>query len=172
MKRTKKFFVVLLGLFIFLSVSIAQQEATKSESKPGTAQKAPIMLTTPDLKWIDSPTHPPGVKLAVLEGDLNASGPYTMRVKFPANLKIPAHWHAADEHVTVLSGTVYMGLGDKLDEKSSKELPPGSFVVIPAKTHHFAWTKAEAIIQIHGVGHREINYVNPADGPGLQKSSK
>ncbi len=170
MKRQRILFILWLGLFILLSISIAQQEVKKQEDKPGTS--TPIMLTTSDLKWIDSPTHPPGAKLAVLEGDLNATGPYTMRVKFPANFKIPAHWHPADEHVTVLSGTVYMGLGDKLDEKASKELPAGSFVVIPAKTHHFAWTKIETIIQLHSVGHRGINYINPADDPGQQKGSK
>jgi len=31
--------------------------------------------------------------------------------------------------------------------------------------HHFAWFKGETIIQIHGEGPFQINYVNPADDP-------
>jgi hypothetical protein len=30
---------------------------------------------------------------------------------------------------------------------------------------HFAWTKGETIIQVHGVGPWGINYLNPADDP-------
>jgi len=46
-----------------------------------------------------------------------------------------------------------------------KELPAGSFVVMPAQTHHFAYTKGETIIQLHGIGPWQINYLNPADDP-------
>jgi hypothetical protein len=35
--------------------------------------------------------------------------------KFPVDFKIRAHWHLAIEHVTVLSGTLNMGTGDKLE---------------------------------------------------------
>jgi len=51
--------------------------------------------------------------------------PFTVRLKFPANYGIPAHWHHAVERVTVLSGTFYMGVGDKLDVEKSMALSPG-----------------------------------------------
>lgn len=52
----------------------------------------------------------------MLEGDPMKAGLFTIRIQLPANYKIPAHWHPADEHVTVISGTFYMGMGNKLDE--------------------------------------------------------
>ncbi len=73
------------------------------------------MVEPNDLKWVDVPTLPPGAKVAVIEGPPNEAVPFMMRLKFPADYKIPAHWHQTIEHLTVLSGTFNMGIGDKLD---------------------------------------------------------
>lgn len=62
------------------------------------------------------------------------AGFFTLRLTLPADYKIPAHWHPADEHVTVLSGAFIMGLGDKLDEQQGKPLSAGGFAHIPPKT--------------------------------------
>jgi quercetin dioxygenase-like cupin family protein len=124
-----------------------------------------IMVTPSDLKWQDVPSLPPGAKMAVIEGPPNEAVPFTFRLKFPADYKIPAHSHPAIEHVTVISGAFHMGMGDKLDPGQSKPLPPGSVVVMPAKMNHFGWTKDETIVQVHGVGPWGVTYVNPADDP-------
>ncbi|MEO5573536.1 MAG: cupin domain-containing protein, partial [Gammaproteobacteria bacterium] len=91
--------------------------------------------------------------------------PITFRLKFPADYKLPAHWHPGIEHVTVISGTFNMGTGDKLDPSKTKPLSAGSVAIMQPKTTHFAWTKEETIVQVHGVGPWAINYVNPADDP-------
>jgi quercetin dioxygenase-like cupin family protein len=124
-----------------------------------------IMVLPADLKWEDAKAAPPGAKMAVIEGPLNEAVPFTFRVKFPANYKLPAHWHPSIEHVTVLSGTLNMGTGDKLDTTKTKALPPGSTAIMPAKTNHFVWTSEETVIQVHGVGPQDIIYVNPEDDP-------
>jgi hypothetical protein len=36
---------------------------------------------------------------------------------------------------------------------------------MPIKHVHYAFTKEEAIIQLHGMGPWGINYVNPKDDP-------
>ena len=64
----------------------------------------------------------------------------TLRLRFPANYNIPPHWHSMAERVTVLSGTLHVGMGDKLDRHASQTLEPGGFVSLPADMHHFAWT--------------------------------
>jgi quercetin dioxygenase-like cupin family protein len=92
-----------------------------------------------------------------------------MRLKLPANYRIPAHWHPADEHVTVISGTFNMGTGDVLDTTTGKTLPAGSFALMPAQMHHFAWTSEETVLQLHGVGPWQIHYINPADDPRTQQ---
>ena len=125
------------------------------------------VFTPADLKWgAGPPTMPKGGQIAVLEGNLTESGPFTMRVKFPAHYKIAPHWHPAIEHVTVLSGSLNIGMGDKWDETKGKALSAGSFAIMPPKTNHFAWTtQQETIIQVHGTGPWGITYVNPADDP-------
>ena len=105
-----------------------------------------------DLEWVDAGGIPPGAKNAAIKAPLNEAVPFTFRVKFPADYKIPAHWHPAVERVTVLSGTFNFGTGDKLDTTKSKALTPGSFEIMPAKTNHFAWTSEETVVQIQGVG--------------------
>ena len=126
---------------------------------------AHVVVVPADLKWVDVPSLPAGAKLAVIEGPLNEAVPFTFRLKLPAEYKIPAHWHPAIEHVTVISGVLYMGAGDKLDPKQTRPLPAGSVVIMPPKTNHFGWTKGETIVQIHGVGPWAVTYVNPADDP-------
>ena len=126
---------------------------------------AHTMVTPGDLKWADVPSLPPGANVAVIEGPLNEAVPFTFRLKFPADYKIPAHWHPAIEHATVISGTVNFGIGDKFDAAKTKPLSAGSVVIMQPKTNHFVWTKQETIVQIHGIGPWGITYVNPADDP-------
>jgi anti-sigma factor ChrR (cupin superfamily) len=111
------------------------------------------------------PSLPPGAKMAVIEGPPNEAVPFTFRLKFPSDYKIPAHSHLAIEHVTVISGSFHMGTGDKLDPAKTKALPPGSVAIMQPKTNHFGSTKDETIVQVHGVGPWGVTYVNPADDP-------
>jgi hypothetical protein len=131
------------------------------------AAQAPAhtIVTPGDLKWADVPSLPPGAKLAVIEGPLNEAVPFTMRIQVPANYQIPAHWHPAIEHVTVISGAVNMGMGDKFDRSKTKALSVGSVAIMQPKMNHFLWTDQAAVVQVHGVGPWAINYVNPADDP-------
>ena len=127
-----------------------------------------LMATADELKWVDIPSLPPGAKLAVIEGPLNQAVPVTFRVKFPANYQLPAHWHPAIEHVTVMSGTFHMGTGDQLDRAKTKALGAGAIAIMQPKTTHFAWTKEETIVQVHGMGPWGVTYVNPGDDPRKQ----
>lgn len=127
-----------------------------------------MMATAEELKWVDIPSLPPGAKLAVIEGPMNQAGPITFRLRLPANYQIPAHWHPAIEHVTVISGTFHMGAGDKLDQAKTKALTAGSVAIMQPKTTHFAWNKEETIVQVHGIGPWGVTYVNPADDPRKQ----
>jgi hypothetical protein len=124
------------------------------------------MMVTPDeLKWTDVPSLPAGAKVAVIEGPLSEAVPFTFRLKFPGNYELPAHWHPAIEHVTVISGLLNMGVGDKLDRSGTKPLSAGSAAIMQPKTNHFVWTNGETVLQVHGVGPWGITYVNPADDP-------
>jgi hypothetical protein len=68
------------------------------------AQEHKMMMPN-DLKWDAVPSLPQGAQIAVMEGPMNQAVPFTVRLKFPANYRIPPHHHPAVERVTVLSGT-------------------------------------------------------------------
>jgi uncharacterized RmlC-like cupin family protein len=111
------------------------------------------------------PSLPPGAKITVIEGPLGESVPFTMRLKLPANYQIPTHYHGAIEHITVISGTFNLGMGDRLDRAATRPLPAGSAAIMPVGMRHFAWTGEETVVQVHGVGPWTLTYVNPADDP-------
>ena len=62
-----------------------------------------------------------------------------------------------------------MGMGDKFDHATLKTIPAGGFSVTPQKTNHYAMVDHETIVQIHGMGPFQINYVNPSDDPRNKK---
>lgn len=126
---------------------------------------AHLMLTPDQLKWVDVASIPAGAQLAVIEGPLNQAAPFTFRLKLPANYDLPAHWHPAIEHVTVISGIFNMGAGSKLDRSQTMALTSGSVAIMQPGTHHYAWTDQQTVIQVHGMGPWAIHYVNPADDP-------
>ncbi len=130
------------------------------------AQHEHVLLNEQDIKWGDGPPMiPPGAKAAVLQGNPSEKGLFTIRLRLPANYKVPAHWHPNDEHVIVLSGALYMGMGDKLDQDAGKAVKTGGFALVPAKKNHYAYTKDATTIQIYGIGPVEFTYVNSADDP-------
>lgn len=126
------------------------------------------MVLAADLKWQPVPSLPKGAQLAVIEGSLSEAAPFTVRLKFPGNYRIPAHWHPAVERVTVLSGEFHMGIGERLDEKASHPLGVGDVMLLQPKTPHFAWTKVATEVQLHGTGPWGVTYVNAADDPRKQ----
>ena len=119
-----------------------------------------------DLKWIDAPAGlPAGGKIAILAGDPAKAGPFVIRLQMPPGYKIQPHTHPTAEHVTVISGTLKLGMGAKADDAASHDLTAGAFAVMPAGMQHFAGSASGCIVQIHGTGPFEIKYVNPADDP-------
>jgi len=130
------------------------------------AQTGHVLVPADKVQWGPAPpVLPAGAEIAVLEGNPSETGPVTLRLRLPANYRIPAHWHSMLERVTVLSGSFHVGMGDALDQKASQTLAPGGFVSLPAKMHHYAWASAPTIVQINLDGPFDIFYVNPKDNP-------
>ncbi len=160
---------MLVTLSVTLALGALTAPVASAQSGAHTTMPSDHLMVTPDeFKWVDIPSLPPGAKLAVIEGPLNQAGPVTFRLRLPANYQIPAHWHPAIEHVTVISGTFNMGSGDKFDRVHTKALTAGSIAIMQPKTTHFAWNKEETIVQVHGIGPWSVTYVNPADDPRKQ----
>ncbi|HTS35414.1 MAG TPA: cupin domain-containing protein [Candidatus Solibacter sp.] len=133
--------------------------------QPLLAQNA---FTADQIKWAPAPPIvPPGAQMAVLEGDPTAaSGDFTVRLKMPDGYKIAPHTHPYRENVTVLSGTLKVGMGDKWDDSKMMSFGAGSFAYLDPSMHHYAGASGETTIQIHGQSPLKFNWINPADDPG------
>jgi quercetin dioxygenase-like cupin family protein len=117
-----------------------------------TAQDQYSIIEPGSIKWVAAPPAlPKGAQVAVLTGN--------------PGYKLPAHTHPADENVTVLSGTLNIGMGDKLDPKKGEAVKAGGYVRMPKGMHHYAWFSQETVIQLNGVGPWELTYLNTADDP-------
>ena len=116
------------------------------------AATAPV-ITTPDAtNWTAGTGGYAGTQMAVLLGDPTKSGMYVMRLKLPAGASFPPHVHGSTENVTVISGTLMVGLGKTVDQSQMKALPAGTFVSVPPNVPHYAMVKEETVIQIEGMG--------------------
>jgi len=125
-----------------------------------------LVVQAPEIKWVAAQTLEKGASSAVISGDPSKAGsPFVIRVKLPAGFKINPHWHPTDEHATVLSGTFALGMGEKFDASALKDIPTGGYSLLPAEMRHFAMSRTETTIQVHGNGPFAVNYVNPADDP-------
>ena len=112
------------------------------------AQEMRMPLNADDVKWGPAPNvFPAGAQIAVVSGDPFKDGLYVVRLKMPANYKIPAHNHPTTENVTVLSGDFHIGMGDELDTQKGQLLHAGGFAEASAKMNHYAWSTSETVVQ-------------------------
>jgi quercetin dioxygenase-like cupin family protein len=152
-------YLLILALFALPIASVAAQE-----SKP--------VIVSPDaMQWGPAPAIlPPGAKVAVLDGDPTKPGLFTMRLSLPDGYRIPPHFHPVDEHVTVISGTFQVGMGETFDGSKLSTLSAGTFGMMPAGMRHFVQAKGATVLQLHGTGPWKLTYVNPADQPKTTSS--
>ncbi|MGE5639646.1 MAG: cupin domain-containing protein [Clostridia bacterium] len=136
-----------------------------SAAAAGEGDPAAFIHRTPDqIEWAPSAAIPPGGQSSVLYGDPRKAVPYVTRVKLPAGYKIAPHRHPEERVYTVISGTFYIGFGEKLDPARLHAFPAGSVLVVPANASHFHWMRSgEAVVQISGFGPSGITYVDRAD---------
>jgi quercetin dioxygenase-like cupin family protein len=161
--------VVIAGVVIVAAMGIVRAQQSSSMK-----EHAGHVVYTPDaIKWGPAPAAlPPGAHAMVLHGDPGKAGQiFVVRLHFPDGYKVPPHYHPVDENVTVLKGTLMLGLGEKADLASAKAMAPGSFSYMPKEVRHFAQAKGETEIQVSGVGPFDVVYVNPADDPRKKAGS-
>ena len=113
-----------------------------------------VDIRTPsEIKWVKNAAGTN--ESAVLFGDPSKPGPYVVRVKWlPGNMSRP-HFHPNDRFFAVLSGTWWMGTGEKFDPESTVPAPAGSYVIhYGGKVHYDGAKDEETIIQVWGWARR------------------
>lgn len=115
------------------------------------------------LVWTDlvAPGFAPGVKRATVHGNPAGTGDYTIRLQFPNGYQVPVHWHPKAEHVTVLSGTFNVAMGNTRDESQLRAYRAGDFIYMPGRTPHYATMRGQTTVQLHGIGPFQLNLGAP-----------
>jgi len=118
------------------------------------------------LDWRPFAAFPPSVRLAVVVGDPSKPGPYVIRIKVPASVKLMPHRHPEDRIYTVMSGVFYVGVGERFDSDRLTAYPPGAVIVLPGGTPHFHWARSgEYISQVTANGPLGLEYLDADDDP-------
>lgn len=131
--------------------------------KPG--QRAPgtgnvKVVPAKDIPWTDAPGMDKGIRTAVQYGDPK-KGPYILLLRFPAGMINRPHWHSADECATVLSGTITLGAGPKVEESEGWTVGPGGYFTIPGRAPHWAIMRTEVVVTRLANGPLDTFYLDP-----------
>ena len=87
------------------------------------------------------------------------------RVNADTTIRVIYHYHFGTEHITILKGTFYFGIGDKVDRSQARAYGPGSFIENPSGTKHFEWfTAGETVYQVNGIGNLGAIPLDPETG--------
>ena len=118
----------------------------------GEINRERVDFTPPaEIRWVKNPNG--NNESVILFGDPSKPGPYVQRIKwYPGKMSRP-HFHQNDRFFAVISGTWWMGTGEKFDPDSTVPAPAGSYVIHRAKGIHYDGAKnEETIIQVWGMG--------------------
>ena len=142
-----------------LPLTTEAQTIARAETPPPSEASRIELRTAKVLIWseLNVPGFAPGVTMAVVHGDPNANRDYIIRLRFPAGYRFPVHWHPNSEHLTVLSGTFLLAMGNTADESKLKVYGPGDFIYAPARMSHFGGARTAVEVQLNGNGPFAIN---------------
>jgi quercetin dioxygenase-like cupin family protein len=124
---------------------------------------AAIVIKLPDqIKWRD-PTGAAPVNQAVLHGDPTKPGLYIVMNKFKPGAFSRPHFHPNDRFITVISGTWWVGTGNKWDKEATVPVKTGGVVTHYARQVHYDGAKdEEAVLIIVGEGPATLTRVEEA----------
>lgn len=161
------------GFATVAAVTHAQAPGKAAGQGAPPAAAAHVMMNAADLKWGAAPdAFNPGAQFAVVDGDPSKAAPFVVRLKFPDGYKVMPHWHPTDEIVTVLSGTLVAGMGEKWDDAAMKAFTAGGFARLPKKRAHYVTAKGDTIVQVQAMGPFVLTYVNAKDDPRSKKKTQ
>jgi quercetin dioxygenase-like cupin family protein len=142
-----------------LSRSLLTAAAFAALCATALAAPSPTVVNSQATSWQTSPLK--GTQMAPITGNPSTpSAYYAYLLKVPAGVRIPAHFHAMRETVTVISGVMMFGIGDTVNVAKMLTFGPGNIVSVPAGLHHYAMAKTDAIIEVSGIGPDTTTFVH------------
>ena len=109
----------------------------------------------------------PGAEWAILAGDPHSAGApgalidYVIRLRLPAGVHMPAHWHPRHEYPMLVSGEFRIGQGTRERCVPARDVVVGELGYAPAGMVHCGYAIRESVIQLMGPGAYEMTLVSP-----------
>jgi hypothetical protein len=138
-----------LLVFMVLTVDSATAQQAVPAHLPAQASVVPLKKF--------SPIH----RFEVLWGDPTKAGLYVIRIHAEAGYIIMPHIHPEDENIVVVQGSWAAGMGERFNRQALEPMEVGTYALLPKKMAHFALSKTQTIIQVHGLGPFTPYYVTP-----------
>jgi quercetin dioxygenase-like cupin family protein len=139
-----------------LPLLLAAAVAIAADSKPPSTEDAQVAHLK-DAKWAAPKLKeiPPGVMSSPIAGDPTSGGSVGY-AKYTPGYVFPMHWHSATEYTTILAGKTRIVMDGK-----PYDLEPGSYIVIPGKTHHqfTCLAGAECVVMTRRGGPTDYHFV-------------
>ena len=146
--------------------------AAAEEAKPELEAPVPdpqLLVRNEDVVWKPCPPNlPEGCEMAVLEGDPRKPMLFTVRFRATKGFLMAPHSHPNNERVTVISGEVGVGFGDKVDKAKGQVYKPGDYYVNAKGANHFVWTDKSTILQVTGIGPWKADFLKPPSAPAAK----
>ena len=110
---------------------------------------------------------------AFLQGGPETPGPYFALMRWHPGYMSAPHTYASDRLACVLSGTWWIGDGERYDPASCRAVPGGAYVHRPAGTPHYdgvvASASEPAVIAVFGLAPLELRFTAPGE-PALRRA--
>ena len=71
------------------------------------------------------------------------------------------HTHPVDENIVVLKGSWALGMGERFNRDTLEPMEVGDYGFAAKQMTHFALSKSDTIIQVHGIGPFTTQWVVP-----------
>ena len=126
-----------------------------------------IIKRPEELSWAKPEGFPDNsVESAALWGKTGDTCLYYVLIRWYSGYMSAPHWYETDRYSLVVSGTWWVGSGDKFDPESTVPAQAGSFVRRIARTPHYDGVKAgaaePAVIAICGMGPITFHNTDPS----------
>ena len=101
-------------------------------------------------------------RFEAVSGDVKKAGAiYVIRIHSEAGYIVMPHFHPEDEHIVVVKGSWALGMGERFSPDTLETMDVGAYGLVAKKMAHFARSRTDAIVQVHGVGPFTTTWVTP-----------
>jgi len=152
-----KLFSLLVAATVVLVLAFSVSAKESNQNSHGQAPHSIVQSVVP--------LHKPkaGQWVEKISGDPEKAGePFVIRIHADAGYIILPHTHLIDENIVVIQGTWSLGMGSRFEHNALEQLDVGGFAFAPKNMAHFAWSKTETTIQVHGIGPFSSKLIDPA----------